>query len=136
MPPINYLAVVVAAVATFGLGSLWYSPLLFAKPWMKLHGYSEAKLKDMQKHLGRAYGISLFCYLVIAAVVSVLIAYTDISTWQRGVQLGVLIWIGFAAAVGLVSNMFSDKSVGSFVLDAAYQLVYLVMMCVILAVWR
>ncbi|HEX2712884.1 MAG TPA: DUF1761 family protein, partial [Candidatus Acidoferrales bacterium] len=34
----NYLAVVVAAVAVFVLGWLWYSPLLFYKSWMRLRG--------------------------------------------------------------------------------------------------
>lgn len=35
MESINYLAVVVAAMAVFGLGSLWYTPILFGNAWMK-----------------------------------------------------------------------------------------------------
>lgn len=31
---LNYVAVVVVAIIGFLLGWLWYSPLLFAKPWM------------------------------------------------------------------------------------------------------
>src|SRR2546430_3690237 len=38
MVHVNYLAVLVAAVAVFVLGWLWYSPLLFYKPWMRLRG--------------------------------------------------------------------------------------------------
>src|SRR5207247_2062134 len=38
MLPVNYVAVLVAAVAVFVLGWLWYSPLLFYKPWMRLRG--------------------------------------------------------------------------------------------------
>jgi len=33
---VNYLAVVVAAVVAFVMGGLWYSPLLFGKPWAEL----------------------------------------------------------------------------------------------------
>lgn len=33
---INYLAVLVAALANFFLGALWYSPVMFAKPWSKM----------------------------------------------------------------------------------------------------
>ncbi len=36
MVHVNYLAVLVAALAVFVLGWLWYSPLLFFKPWMRL----------------------------------------------------------------------------------------------------
>src|SRR5262245_11433222 len=42
MVHVNYLAVVVAAVAAFLLGWLWYSPLLFLKPWMRLRGLDPA----------------------------------------------------------------------------------------------
>jgi len=31
----NYIAVIVVAVISFILGALWYSPLLFYKPWVK-----------------------------------------------------------------------------------------------------
>ena len=36
---VNVLAVLTAAALTFGLGALWYSPLLFARRWMAAHGY-------------------------------------------------------------------------------------------------
>ena len=35
---INFLAVIVAALAAFGLGAVWYSPLLFAKQWVAFNG--------------------------------------------------------------------------------------------------
>ncbi len=38
MVHVNYLAILVAAVGVFVLGWLWYSPLLFFKPWMRLRG--------------------------------------------------------------------------------------------------
>src|SRR5689334_347763 len=34
MPAINWLAVIVAAVAAFGVGAIWYSPMLFTKAWI------------------------------------------------------------------------------------------------------
>ena len=46
---INYLAVLVAALATFFLGALWYSPILFAKAWMRAHDYTPEKLHQMKK---------------------------------------------------------------------------------------
>jgi len=45
-PEINFVAVVVAAVAYFVLGWVWYSPEVFGKAWMK-----ELKIsaKDIKK---------------------------------------------------------------------------------------
>lgn len=46
---INYLAVLVAAISTFLIGGLWYSPLLFGKAWMNANGFSEAELQTFSK---------------------------------------------------------------------------------------
>lgn len=35
---VNYLAVIVGALVYFGIGALWYSPALFATPWMAASG--------------------------------------------------------------------------------------------------
>src|SRR3989442_1721528 len=46
---INILAVLVAAVLTFVLGAVWYSPVLFAKQWMAAQGYTPEKLEEMKR---------------------------------------------------------------------------------------
>ncbi|MGA8765091.1 MAG: DUF1761 domain-containing protein, partial [Candidatus Sulfotelmatobacter sp.] len=59
---LNVWAVLVGALATMVVGFLWYSPLLFAKPWMVLMGYDpndKAKQAEMQKGAGMMYLLSL-----------------------------------------------------------------------------
>jgi hypothetical protein len=46
---INYLAVLVAALSTFVLGGLWYSPMLFGKAWMQLNNFTDADLQTFSK---------------------------------------------------------------------------------------
>ena len=43
---LNWLAIIVAAVSAFILGGLWYSPLMFAKRWMKETGITEESTKN------------------------------------------------------------------------------------------
>ncbi len=133
---INYLAVGVAALATIFIGALWYSPLLFHKLWVKAHGYSEEKVEQMRKTAGRAFLVSLFCYVVMAFVLAVLVSYAGASTVLQGAFLGLLVWIGFLATLGLTAHMFSEKRWSAYLIDAGYQLVYAVVMGVILAAWR
>ena len=40
------------------------------------------------------------------------------------------------ATMGLTANMFSDKPISLFFIDAGYQMVYMVAMGVLLTVWR
>ena len=130
---INYLAVGVAALATIFIGALWYSRLLFGKLWVKAHGYSEEKVKQMA---GRGFAVSLFCYLVMAFVLAVLVSYAGVSTVLQGAFLGFLVWVGFLSTLGLTAHMFSEKPLSIYFIDAGYQLVYAVVMGVILAAWR
>jgi uncharacterized protein DUF1761 len=134
---VNILAVLVAALLTFVLGAFWYSPVLFAKQWMAAQGYTPEKLEAMKKRgATRAYVVSVLCYVVMAYVVALLASYTNSTTLAQGLWLGFLSWLGFAATIGLTAQMFSDKPIAAWVIDAGYQLAYLLIMGALLSVWR
>ena len=132
---INYLAVVVAAVIAFAIGGLWYSPMLFAKQWVKAHGYTEDRVKEMQKGAGKAYAVSIVGQLLIALAIAVLVGYLHLTHCVQGLKLAFLIWAGFAVPLGLMAAMFTDKKLAVFFIDAGYQLVYLLIMGSIITVW-
>ena len=134
---VNILAVFVAALVTFVLGAFWYSPLLFAKQWMQAQGYTPEKLETMKRQgTTRGYIVSLLCYFVMAYVVALLASYTNSTSVAQGLWLGLLAWLGFAATIGLIANMFSDKPIAAWVIDAGYQLAYLLIMGAVLSVWH
>src|SRR5438034_8245817 len=84
---INILAVLVAAVLTFVLGAVWYSPVLFAKQWMAAQGYTPEKLEEIKRRgVTRAYAVSVLCYLVTAYVMALLASYTN-STDRKSTRL-------------------------------------------------
>jgi hypothetical protein len=67
---VNLWAVLVSALATMVVGFVWYSPLLFARPWTVLMGYDpddKEKLAEMQKSAGPSYMLSLLASIVSAA---------------------------------------------------------------------
>jgi uncharacterized protein DUF1761 len=133
---VNYLAVVVAAAAAWILGALWYSPALFARQWMAAHSYTPEKIATMRQGMAKTYAISFVCMLVMAWVLAVFIDRMGILSALGGVKLGGITWLGFAATIGLMANLYSDKPLAAYLIDAGYQLVYLVVMGIILAVWK
>ena len=133
---INYLAAIVAAVVAFGIGWLWYSPMLFGKQWAAANGYTPEKIQAMQKGAAKAYGISFACFLVMAVILAVLLKVAHISAVPTGAKFGVLCWLGFVATMGLTANVYSDKPFKAWLLDAGYQLVSLVVMALIITAWR
>ena len=132
---VNFLAVVVAAVAPMVIGAIWYGPL-FGKAWMSAHGYTPERLEEMKKGMGKAYGLSFVCYLVMATVLAYLLAWIGAVNVMAGLWMAFLCWLGFAATIGLTAHLFSDRKPAAYFLDAAYQLVYMLAMGAILGAWR
>ena len=131
---VNYLAVGLAAALSFVLGMLWYSPLLFAKAWMAGQGYTEADLERMQRGMGPTYALSFVCWFVMATILAVVAGH-----FGEGVgptfHVGLHLWLGFSATVGLTSNRFSNKPLGVWLIDAGYQSASVAIMSVVLGLW-
>src|SRR2546421_12385130 len=98
---VNILAVLVAALATFVLGAVWYSPVLFAKQWMQAHGYTPEQLEAMKRRgVAPAYAVSALGYLGMAYAPALLASYTQAAGFVAGLWLGVLPWRRFSAPGG------------------------------------
>ena len=132
---INYLAVLVAAVAVFLLGALWYMPL-FGKAWREARGITEQMAAEGQKDMGKTLAVIAVCNFVMAWAVAVVSEYMHLYTWMHGVKLGLLFWLGFAFTMGLVETMTSRRKLAGFVIDSGYYLVSLIVIGVIVSLWH
>ena len=95
MGPVNYVAVLVAAFAVFVLGWLWYSPLLFFKPWMRLRGLDpDAAMKDAKMPVGKLV-VEFGRCLLLAFVIARLVALLDIHRYFIAIHSGLFLWLGF-----------------------------------------
>ena len=84
---VNLWAVLGAAVATMVIGFLWYSPLLFAKPWMVAMGYDpedKARMEAMRRSAGKSYAISFVASLVSAFILAKIIHVTTVNSAVPG----------------------------------------------------
>lgn len=134
---INWYAVLVAAVAVFMLGGVWYTAM-FGRLWQQLHGYSAEKLKEMQAKRPPPvfFGTMIVSYLVLAAGMAVLFNSFGVVGAAHGAEVGGLLWFAVAAPIGATAFIASDRHVGIYVIDLTYQLVFLAMAGAILGGWR
>ena len=131
MPEINWIAVVVAAVACFLLGGLWYSPVLFGKVWNREAGRGENPQKA--KHPGRVFGVA-FVFALIAACV---------FAWWLGPnpEMRDALIKGLAAGAGIagasfgINYQFADRSFLMWAIDAGYHTAQFVLFGLVLALW-
>ena len=73
MPQVNCVAVRVAAFAAFMLGSIWYSPLMFVKPWMAENKVDVEAHKANAQPMGPLLAIAFICALITAYAMAVLL---------------------------------------------------------------
>lgn len=138
--PINYIAVLGSAVASMILGALWYGPL-FGKLWMQLSGIGQeqinrAKASGMGKLYGMAFIGSLVMSYVLAHALVFASTFLDVQGVQAGITTGFWNWLGFVAPVTMGSVLWEGKSWKLWALNNSYQLLSLLVMGVILALWR
>lgn len=129
---LNFAAIVVAALLSFAIGGLWYSPLLFARAWLKECGLTEEQTR--QAPMARTFGF--------AALASLVMAFNLAAFIGPKASLGFGLFAGAAAGIGWVAMalgviyLFEQRSLKLWLINSGYQVVALTLMGGLLGVWR
>ena len=134
---INYPAVAASAVAYWVLGALWYSPLLFASPFIALKGWTPEQLAAIQSqsHAGEI-GMAFVTSLLLAYVLAHFVKFTGAETARTGALTAFWLWLGVVVTTNLVTVIFEQRPLGLFLINNGYHLVGMLGMGALLAVWR
>ncbi len=144
LPAVNYLAVIVAAVVIFLLGGLWYSPVLFAKRWIALHGRTEEQMRAdaARANMPMMYALAFVCALIIAYAMHVLanvfvprVRTSEVGWIWQGVKLGLFCWVGFVLPTSFATSLFSMKPRQLWLIDTGYNLVSFMLAGAIIMGW-
>lgn len=131
---LSYLSILVASLASMGVGFLWYSPLLFGTQWIAAQGMTKKEFEaqthavDMRLVLSSSFVVTLLQASVLAVAFELLKLDTAL---QAGV-ISALAWLGFAAPVQLNKVLFGKDSLKLWVLETTHQLAQLLTMSLVL----
>lgn len=128
---LNYWAILVATVASFALGGLWYGPL-FGKSWLLALGKTEDDIPPS----ATPFVVTFFTTLITCVVMACFVQMLGIMTWVGGLYLGVAVGGGFIAMSMLSDTLFCRWSLNLFFIQAGYRAVYSIIMGLILALWQ
>ena len=133
---INYLAVLVATIAHFLVGGIWYG-LRFSNKFVELIAWSPEKLKEMENHNPlKELTIAFLSALLLVYILAHFIQYTKARTALDGIQTAFWLWLGFIATTQLATVVFEERKLGLYLINISYQLVACALAAVILAVWK
>jgi hypothetical protein len=114
----NYLAIVVAAIAAFAFGAAWYTAL--SKPWIRATRIDPTTVKMSAV----PFVTSFVCELVMAWVMAGVIGHlgTGQVTLWNGVVSGFFLWLGFLATSTAVNQRYEGFGWDLTVIDAGHWL--------------
>lgn len=135
MVDVNWIAIVIAAVVFNAIGFAWYSDSLFGKKWRKESGMSEADFKKGSTNMNRMFILMTVSSLIMAYVLAVVINVFEATTIAAGLTGAFWLWLGFVATTSLNSVIYEKKSWMYFGINVSFQLVGMLTMGVILALW-
>jgi hypothetical protein len=131
---LNWVAILVAAIASFIFEALWYS--VFMNQW--LAGID----RTMEWLVGRGlnpsiqYATAILCSIIVAAVLTICIQASGEQTARRGIICGAVIWFGFIATGWAKEYIFEVRTLQIYVINTGYALIDLMLIGAIVGAWK
>ena len=131
---LNWLHVLVATVAYFMLGAVWYGGI-FSKMWVKGHKI-DMNNPDAKKGAGMVMALSFIPFFVITFAAAIILNAAEAHQAIHAVKWGAFLGCGFAAPVLVINHLYLQKPLSIHIIDALFHVVGLIIASLILVLWR
>jgi hypothetical protein len=134
---INFIAIIIAVVANFVLGFIWFTPL-FGKIWGREMGYDMSQRPKASEMMKGLIFTLIGCFLLVFVFAHNLAAWSFVpemkntSPISNVVMASVFTWLGFFFPVDLGSVAWERKSWTLFFINTGYHLASLFVVAIIL----
>lgn len=133
---LNWLAVIVAAIAYFILGAAWYAPAIFGNVWARSGGF---EIPQDQRPNPVIYLTPLLGSILSAVALGMIAEATGTDTFGEGVVLGLIVALGFALPISLVTAQFESTKPNRMVwgaVNGGYHIVGTLIAAIVIAAWQ
>ena len=122
---VNFLSILIAAVAAWIFGGVYYTAL--SKPWLAAQGKTIEQCKAEQAGKSALANAAPFVLAFIGALLMAWVLYgilvhLNMFTVRAGAISGALCWFGFVLTTMTVNNAFTGRKVMLTVLDSVHWL--------------
>lgn len=121
--------ILVAAIAYFSLGAIWFNPKVFGTIWANAHGIEMDPAKRKEVNMAKLMGTAFVCTIMITTIIAkvcMMACGTGEACHAMGimhcVKIGVL--IGGAIASGIwMTYLYLMKPTNAFTTDGLYHII-------------
>lgn len=135
---VNYWAVLLAAIASMGIGSVWYAQSVFGKPWAKLARvdmHKKQSANQMAFLFGGTFIVALITAYVLAHVSYLSHSFFKNDFLQDAVTTAFWLWLGLTAARIFTHDSFEGRPLKLTALTVSHELVTLLVMAAIIGLF-
>ena len=128
---VNWIAVLVAGVASFAFGSAYYMSL--AKPWMAAVGKTDGDIKASQNAM--TFIVAIVAQLVMAYTLARVMGWQGDMTLGAGISIAITLWVGFIVAAMAVNHSFQGAKRSLTIIDSGHWLGVLLIQSIVIALF-
>lgn len=132
---VNYLSVLVAAIAYFALGAIWYIPPVMGNAWQRAGGI---EVREGESPSPILFAGTLVAYFVAGLATAVLAVASATDTVAEGALLGLVVGIGYAFTAAAVGALYDRKPqpMAWWLINGIFNVIGLVVVAIIISVWN
>jgi hypothetical protein len=134
---VSPVPLIVLAVVNFFLSWIWYSPLLFAKPWMKALGIdpNHTMSEEDKKKMPWLFLCGIIASFLVVYGMMVLVHSLKADNFITGIGIGIVVWAGFALTHSL-NTFWEGRKPLVLIINNGLFLVTYALYGGILAIWK
>ena len=132
---VNYLAVLLAALSTIVVGSIWYAQGFFGRTWGRLAHVDmdkQPKSGELAWLMGSTFVVSLLTAYILAHVAFLSNQFFQNSFFQDTLTTGFWLWLGFIAARIYTHDAFEGRRKKLTLLNVSHEFVTVLVMALII----
>lgn len=126
---------IVAGLAGFVAGAMWYAPFTFGPLWLRFAPEAVERMEQLtMRRLGH-YAVALLASFVQSFALAALLLFSHRSDLGFALGLAGLVWLGFVAAASLMDGIFRRRLARDWLLDMGHRLLVLITIAIVLGLW-
>jgi hypothetical protein len=137
MYSINIWPILVATVVSFGIGALWYSPIILGKQWMTLTKLTDTDMAAArEKGVWKSYIVHLIASFISFCVLGFIVSAVNVASGLDGAFFGFLVWLGFILPLHVSHFLWQKAPFKLILIDTAQLLIGLLVGGAIIGAWK
>jgi hypothetical protein len=128
---LNWLAILVAAIAWFAFSAIWYSIPPLSNAWQKAARVTPGEGPPLAMILIPTF-IGYFVTSIVIALLATAIKGDEVV---NGVALGVALGVGFGVVGAVVNQMYEQKGNSYWLINGANAVIAYTIVSVIVTIW-